>query len=39
MTADLAAEFARAGVHRLVVLAPQTADGVALTAAAAIAAL
>jgi probable F420-dependent oxidoreductase len=42
MTADLAAEFARAGVHRLVVLAPPTADGVARTvetAAAAIAAL
>jgi probable F420-dependent oxidoreductase len=42
MTSELAAEFARAGVHRLVVLAPPAADGPARTiqtAAAAIAGL
>jgi hypothetical protein len=39
ITPELAAEFAQAGVHRLVVLAPPTADGPARTIEAAAAAI
>jgi hypothetical protein len=39
ITAELAAEFAEAGVHRLVLLAPPTPDGPARTIQAGTAAI